>query len=275
MNLFQECPRHYAWRYIDKPDLPDEPEGTGLLRGRAFHVAVEHNDHNHLGEDHALGSTDQALVRAAAKRYLMMKRAGDFPVETHQEQKIISEEEQFYGRVDSMTVDEDSGLWMVGEMKTSGRFDPTAYAIAETRPQTALYKAMSKQFCSDNFLSHKDFAGLSYKQVVFPFIKPLKGRGKNAVPETLEDFELRAFGKTLVLHKILKVSEQVEKSAVHAFRHTLAAIDHLGPNSNNYPKHCGACINPWGLCEDFELCHGLKVSMTDDTKLDVDCEDVP
>jgi hypothetical protein len=286
MSKFQECPRRYAFSYIDKPDLPDEPEGRGLLRGRAFHTAVENNDHTNLGKDHGLDHVNYVLVRAAAKRYLIMQKAGNLPNAKYQEQKIINEEEQFFGKVDNMDVDEDSGLWTLGEMKT-GKFDPTAYALAETRPQTALYKAMSKQFCSDNFLSHKDFAGLNYIHVDFPNVKPHafkpapksgKNKGIERPAESVEDFELRAFDQTRILHQVLKVRDETVKSAVNDFRYTLAAIDHLGPNSNRYPKHCNACKHPFfGLCEYAEICHGMKLFLTDDAPvtLDVDCEDVP
>jgi hypothetical protein len=175
-----------------------------------------------------------------------------------------------------MTVDEESGNWMLGEMKTGGKFDPVAYAIAETKPQTALYKAMSVPFCSERFLSHKDFAGLSFKQIVFPFIKPLKGRGKNAVPETMEDFELRAFDKTMILHKIIKVQDQTVANAVYTFRHVLASIDHLGPRSENYPRNCQACNHPWfGLCAYFEICHGIKLDLGESIGSDIDTEDAP
>jgi hypothetical protein len=275
MTKFLECPRRFAYHYIDKIETTFE-EGIGMLKGRAFHDAIDSGNFDKLDENLGNHEPEKRLVKAAVRMFREKKERGDFPVVTHTEQKIINEEECFLGYMDEVSIDDKSGLWMVGEMKTSAKFDPVAYAIAETKHQTALYKGMAKPFCSSKFLSVNDFAGLNYKAVIFPFIKPLKGRGKNAVAETLDAFEQRAYEKTMILHKIVPVRDNIVNDAMHTFRHTVAAIDHLGKNSDRYPKHCGSCNHIYfGLCEFIEVCMGIKVSLQDDISSDIDSSELP
>jgi hypothetical protein len=274
MSKFLECPRKFAYYYIDKIETEFE-EGQGLLRGRAFHDVIDSGNFAKINE-HIKDEPNRALVRAAARRFIEKKAVGDFPPVTHTEQKIVNEEECFLGYADEMSIDENTGAWMVGEMKTSSKFDPVQYAIAETKHQTALYKGMAKPFCSSKFLSVNDFAGLNYKAVVFPFIKPLKGRGKAAVAETMEDFEKRAYEKTMILHKIIPVKDNIVDDAMFTFRHVVASIDHIGKNSNRYPKNCGSCNhNFFGLCEYFEICTGLNITLQDEISSDIDSSELP
>ena len=274
MSKFQECPRKWALQYIDNVQIEQE-EGDGLLRGRAFHEAIETNDPEQAAAN-LKDQADGALVRAASRKYLEAKQRGDFPKVTHVEQKIINEERQFIGYVDEMSIDDDNGNWMIGEMKTTKKFNPVEYAIMDIKPQTALYKAMSTPFCSSMGLSVKDFAGLSCKKIVFPGIRPLKGRGKNAVPEAIEDFEKRAYDGVAIYHKIVKVTERVENDALLAFQHTLESIDHLGADSSRYPKHSNSCLHPYfGICPFFQTCHGINLSLNDDIGSNLDCNELP
>lgn len=275
MSKFLECPRKFAFQYIDKLEVESE-EGVGLLRGRLFHNIIDTRDFSKSDAEPSLEQHNRALVRAAAKMFLEKKDRGDFPVVTSTEQKIINEKEQFIGYVDEMSVDEVSGNWMVGELKTGSKFDPVKYAIAETKHQTALYKGMADEFCAERFLSPQDFAGLNYKEIIFPNIKPLKGRGKNAVQETMEDFEKRAYEKTLVLHKIVKVADSTVNSALMTFRHVLDGIDNLGKNSDNYPKNCNSCLHPYfGICPYFKACWGVDISLQDNISSDIDSSELP
>lgn len=273
MSKFLECPRKFAFQYIDKAEVEGE-DGIGLIRGRVFHSIIDTNNFDALQE--IPDDVNRALVSAVAKLYLKKKERGDFPVVTHTEQKIINEKEQFIGYADEMSVDEKTGNWMVGELKTGSIFNPVKYAIAETKHQTALYKGMAEQFCSERFLSTNDFAGLNYKEVIFPNIKPLKGRGKNAVPESIDAFEARVYDKAQIYHKIVKVSDSTVSDALYTFRNVLDAIDHLGSNPDKYMKNCNSCLHPhFGACQYLELCHGIKINLTDEVSSDIDMGEIP
>ena len=260
MRKFLECPRKWALEKLDNLTVEGEIN-IPMTRGRAFHECVEMNDPSLVMKNPDLDLFDKQLIYHAVIKYAEV--AETIPKPTMKEVKIINEEHGFIGFKDSVTINDDN-TWLIGEMKTSARLDPIEWATYQVSHQVGLYKAMCGEWCKDNFLAQEDFAGCSFKKIVFGNKKPRKGRGKNAVPETPEAYIEWAKKDIQVYHQIFKVSEEVQKSALQTFFFVKNAIEHLGNKSENFPKCQNSCKNMYGICEFFEHCWQISATDTDE-----------
>lgn len=266
IRSFLDCPRMWAYKYIDEVEL-EFSGSVAMDKGKMFHELVEAENAIMPMADNGLSLFDTAIVRSAAKKYLDM--AHTLPKPTKREVKIINEEKQFIGFADSITINDDNS-WLIGEMKTSSRFDPVEWAINQVSMQTALYKVMSKPWCAENFLSQNDFQGVSFKKIILSAKKPLKGRGKSAVPETLEQYEERIKDDAKVYHQIFAVSEAQERCAIQTYDYVLASIKNLGEKSDAYPKCNNRCKTAYGVCDYFEHCWGFGFDTQEEGSIDYD-----
>jgi hypothetical protein len=241
-----------------------------MTRGSAFHEAIEHDDPSTVMQRTDLNEFDKKLVFIAAVKYREI--SDSLPKPTIREVKIINEEHGFIGYSDSATINDDNS-WLIGEMKTSTKLDAVEWATYQTSHQIGLYKSMSKEWCKDNFLSQADFAGVSFKKIVFGSKTPLKGRGKNAIPETPDQYAERVKKDVQVYHQIFQVTPEVENSAMQTFFFVKNAISNLGNKSGNYPKCQNACKGQYGLCDFFSECWpGTIISDTDESS-DIEYDD--
>ena len=267
MKKFLTCPRSWALHYLD--NIRFETSGKiPMTRGSAFHEAIEHDDPSVVMQRTDLNEFDKKLVYLAAIKYREI--ADSLPKPTIKEVKIINEQYGFIGYLDSATINDDNS-WLVGEMKTSARLDPVEWATYQTSHQVGLYKGMSAEWCKDNYLSQADFAGCSFKKIVFGNKSPLKGRGKNATPETVDAYGERVKKDVQVYHQIFQVTQEVERSAMQSFFYVQGMIKHLGNKSGNYPMCQHACKGQYGLCDMFAICHpGTLIDDTAEEESDID-----
>lgn len=266
IRLFFDCPRAWAFKYLDKVELYS-PVNIPMAKGKLFHALVENNSCVLPPEASAISQYDAAVVVSAARKYI--ETAHTLPQASMREVKIINEEKGFIGYADSITINPDN-TWLVGEMKTSSKFDAVEWAINHVNLQTALYKAMSKEWCAQNFLMPEEFAGTSFKKIIFSGKKPLKGRGKNAVPETVEEYTERIKDDAKVYHQIFKVNEVQERCAIQTFDYVKEMTKHLGARSENYPKCNSHCKTSYGVCDYFEHCWGMNIEAENEGEIDYD-----
>jgi hypothetical protein len=271
MDKFFGCPREFAFNYIDKIEVPDDNEW--FKKGRALHSCAEHGnlDAANALEDPVM----RTQVRCGAMKYLDAQKMGVIPKFTKKEVKIINEEEQFYGRMDSENINDD-GTWLIGETKTTSSFDQVRFALMRCSHQIGLYIGMIKPYAAQNFLYANDFLGVHNVTVAFPGrLEPYKANKRRKTDESLTDFEKRVFEKTGVYQQMLTRKEVAVDSAMAAFQWFKEQVDHLGPQADNYPKCTAHCKNNFGLCSYFKYCHGFDISLGADVESDIDAEDMP
>lgn len=284
MMAFLACNRKYAYTYIDRlPRVFDTI--TALDRGSAFHLLAETRGEARADAQRKLSHDpfETARVFLAYDAYKAQEDAGMMPPLTLAEQRVVSEEHQFYGTIDGIGVDDATGKWWLGEIKTTERFDPIRWQTLEINFQIALYTEMAKlEFAHEQFLSAADFTGVSYRTVEFSSRKPLKG-SKQANPrasrtrpprpgeakdayktrlktdETAEEFRERIKNDAKVFHKMVSTSDEARLSALQSFGAVKEAIDRLGTKSSNYVKNPGNCFSFGRPCEFFAACWGISV----------------
>lgn len=259
MMEFFACPRRYAFRKIEKIEPEDTP-APALDRGTAFHHLVETGGRERDAALVDLDPFEAARVTTAYAEYKALEDSGALPSMTHREVKIVNEEAQFLGYVDMIAVDDVTGKWRLGELKTTMKFDPMKWATLRINTQICLYTAMSIEFAHAQFLDMADMEPVSYRTVLFSGKKPLlptkSARRKTA--ETPEEFEARIKADPKVYHQLVAPDQLAIRSALHTFEKAKEGIDTYFNNPADAPKNPGSCHLYNRACDFFEHCWGMK-----------------
>lgn len=274
MNKFLGCPKKYAYHYIDHVEV-EQVDTTAMDRGRAFHMLLEHDGDVPDGE--LLDELDRDLYELAKTKaaYRKLKSYQDrklVPVLETREMKIISEEHQFIGYCDSIGVNDDTGKWMLGEMKTTSAFDPQKWNLLAMNTQISLYKNFCEEFAHENFLDQEDFSGVSYVTVTYSRKKPGKKstakkltKASRRADETASEYQTRIKDDSEVYHKIVDPTPEAVNSAVQTFNAVKQAIHDLKGNSGNAIKNTENCFAWHRPCQYFSHCHGIDPFQDEET----------
>lgn len=265
MSMFLGCPRKYAYRYIDRVERA-ETDTSAMDRGSAFHLLVETNgeaSQEQVSEDLKENPYEVAKVVTAYRAYHKYEADGLLPKMNHSEVKIVSDEHQFIGYVDMIGVQKDD-RWMLGELKTTSRFDPVKWATLSINTQIALYCEMSSEFAHDEFLEMNDFQGVSYRTVELSSKRPLKATKKRTQGETPDEYGQRIANDTKIFHQMVSPSEEARLSALQCFSTVKEAVHNLRGRSGHAVKNPGNCYAYNRPCEYFEHCWKIKPHSDED-----------
>jgi hypothetical protein len=209
-----------------------------------------------------------------AKKYKKLEDEGKILKPTHKEQMILNEEHQFVGYADDFLIDEQKGNWCLGENKTVAQTSIFGLHKVMNSFQTALYLEMCGPFLSKFYMSKKDVRCVEVREILVPSIKPLKGRGKNAIPEDDTQFFDRCFEKIQINAMQGLPTEETRKRALITFQKVKEAIDFNRDNEERYHCNHDMCFGFWGRkpCPFVLHCHPhLEVKFTeDDDDIDFD-----
>lgn len=272
MTTYLACPRKYAHRYIDKIEMEDV-DTSAMDRGRAFHLLAQH--WGKVSDALLLHELDNdqfelAKVQDAFNAYVNMTQSGALPVLNLQEVKIVSEEHQFIGYVDGIKIDDATGQWMLGEIKTAARLDPVKWATLSVNQQISLYTSFAGEFAHGQFLDLDDLIGTSYRTVTLSQKRPSKGTKKDPRPEGADAFAKRIAGDSAVYHQMVKPTAEACHSARQSFEHVKAAVHDLNGDAKRAVKNSGNCYAYNRPCEYFAHCWGLEPEVKDDQLVEID-----
>lgn len=262
MSMFTACQQRFANRYVHR--LQTEFIGTDSMdRGWAFHKMVE----NIENPEPVVASVFSRLknsyeferVNSAFNEFRSKVKDGLVPLLKGSELKLYSEQHQFVGFVDRYDIDEETGQWQLGEMKTSSRFDFNSWLLAPFSFQTALYlKLAMDEWAPSQTLSREDFAGYAYEKVIFSGKKPLKAT-KTKPEETPAQFRERIKGDTKVYHQRIEANVEIQAQAMQAFESAKEGVDLIMRNPSHATKNPSNCFQ-WGRpCEYMRQCWGLDM----------------
>ena len=262
MSTFNSCQQRFANRYVHKIQT-EFTFSDAMDRGWAFHKMVEHIDN----PESVIASVYSRLkntyeferVNAAFIDFRDKVSQGVIPLLKGAELRLHSEKHQFIGFVDRYDIDEATGQWKLGEMKTSSRFDFNSWILAPFSFQTALYKVLAmEEWAPSQTLSREDFAGYEYEKVIFSGKRPGKAT-KTKPEETPAQFRERIKGDAKIYHQRIDVSNETQAQAMHAFETAKEGVDIIMRSPSAAVKNPANCFQ-WGRpCEYMRQCWDLDM----------------
>ncbi len=262
MSLFMSCQQRFANRYVHK--IPTEWQQTDSMdRGWAFHKLVEHIENPEPVVASVYGRLKDSFeferVNSAFQEFKGKVNEGLVPFLKGAELKLYSERLQFVGYVDRWDINDESGVWHLGEMKTSSRFDFNSWMLAPFSFQTALYQHVAmNEWAPSQTLARDDFGGYEYEKVTFSLKKPAK-ETKNKPAETPAQFRERIKGDAKVYHQRIQISRDTEEQALQAFETVKQGVHDVMKSPSRAVKNPANCFQ-WGRpCEYMRQCWGLDM----------------
>ena len=261
-TTIKSCEQKY-WHYKinNTPvDTDYNDEKKSLILGKAFHSILEFTKHTSEGLSDAINHVkegieqdDMALVVAMVKVYLDFKT-------NHKDYKNLKpiaieleiSDKNFIGFIDVILQDVNTGVWYVGDLKTTARQSDTLKARLEMDAQLHLYSSFCDQIAEKLNLSKHAFGGALY-------ITTNKTTTKRKSGELLSSFVTRLMDS--IESRVYKVPMQEEKTKwvkedFNTYHHRTNGLRVGSIPDKNYSQ----CENYFTPCQYFSKCHGHNFS---------------
>ncbi len=229
LDCFQECPRKFKYKYIDRE--PD-PTGDPAAIGRAVHAALEWwpNNCKHIEACDVLSGDNRLIARG------MVRKVREVPwtvLSVEQKFKIETEKGEVVGALDGL-------VWHQGELyilerKTTSIDIDTFKSLKTFDRQTSLYYfgAMS--------LGHSP-AGVILDIITRPKLR-------HSLSESDNEFEERIENAVVHDWAVLRKTDADLENNENELEQVIDLIQ-LG----KYPRNAGACLKYGKLCPYFSKC---------------------
>lgn len=267
-----DCPRKYAHYKVTKtPKDDDVEEDTHALRfGKAFHQLLEDTlhdirkltkpilnqavtDHDLLEEDE--GDVNSARLVAMFRNYARVRGQTNFKV-------VVCEFEIatpiFYGFVDVVLEDNETGDWWIGDVKTASSQSKLLEPSLPSDWQLNLYAYHAREIAATFKLPLEKFKGCRYMNCTKP--KLVKKRGEN-----WQEYMKRCEGSCTYNEFVIPVGLLFPQDTYDQFKMAHAKAKALHKMKGKTlekaaPKNLKQCSSFFKPCEYWSKCHGSKVT---------------
>lgn len=257
-ECLEECPRKFAYRYIEK--VPEPKKSKALAIGSAFHALIE-------GDNATFDSLTMELERDAYPHGPVLKKMKlSYDEATHELPQVKKAEVEFLhesparvlvkGYVDAVRV-EPSGAWFISETKTASSVDKNKHLLLSSDLQVATYVAARAQVALAVMVDPALFQGVIYSITT----KPRERLGKK---ESADEYVARCSVETHVWKLGPEIVERAEKIAYAKYtyademRSYIKSVYQKSGNADLVPQNQKSCFNYNSPCPYFERCYGVK-----------------
>lgn len=264
----------YRWwlRKVKKTraDL-DYRESDGLSVGKAVHHIQERSRHEPaalapllkecaVSSDIRLSKYNFGLVAVMCQVYWAYQAQCGLEV-IGVEYEI--DNERVSGFLDLISLDPDTGLWFIEDLKCFKSFSPNTVVGLPKDPQLNLYAGFKNEVAKEYGLDPEKFGGAGYRVVT-------KTTSKVRESETITQF----IARTRKLIKVYRVIVPASELAVEATgkNHSVVQLRAERILEGDTPsKNYGYCMNYFSPCQFWSKCHGKTYTDSlEDAKLRID-----
>jgi len=259
LALYSTCARKFAHKYKLKTpvdsDVVEDYEAFEV--GKAFHQVLENTRHNVAGIKYAEVFDTVATFKvedpntAAPMIFAMLSKYRQVFEKMGLEVAVCEmsvETETFYGIVDVVFKEKDSGKWWIGDLKTAASFSPALIPTLPRHPQLNLYAAHADLVAYGAGLNPSDFQGCRY-------LLTTKSRLIRKKTESLPDYISR-LSKSVRSYDFKIPKEKMHPVDILRALEAVKVFTSGAENLEQYPQVWGSC-NQWNRpCEYFSRCHG-------------------
>jgi len=259
-TLFECEKKFYLGRIARVAPDPDAPDSHALRFGTAFHYVLEHTMHLKTAESphllreavnmEDLDEEDYYRLAAMLNSYYRMHEASGLRAHACEVPIYL---DWYRGYVDVILVDDKTGGWWMGDIKTAGQLTEASFVRLKNDPQLTIYSANKALVAAATGLDVGKFQGIAYRTNLKPRDKPRKDEVVATYCGRVKPVSYSAYIRESMLNQVRM--ENIFKSMY------LRALELK--NGRQPLQNFSACVNSYGrVCEFWSQCYGSKFSET-------------
>lgn len=263
MKVLYNCEQQYFHEKVAKTPVDSDYEDSDAFGvGKAFHKVMEDTLHNKYDkdlllkamEDEKVDAEDYPMLAGMLKKYVRVHKLSGLKVIKCELQVTISK--RFNGFIDMIMVNESSGEWWLGDLKTTKMLDKTLIPRLPKDPQLNLYSYFYKDIASAYDLDPDLFQGCRYRAVTKPTIKM---KSKETVDQYIDRLEEHCEAYDIEVPFSMMDIKGVW--SMHGEAHDRASQLFAGEAPK---RNYNGCISYFKPCKFFSQCHGFEFSKGND-----------
>lgn len=258
-NEYLSCPKKYYYRKVAKiaPDRDYDDDQTTFNVGKAFHKLCEDSLHD-------IDTVKDSQIRGILELYnldpddywLMIKAMLRSYHATHVKggMRVIAceveiETPYFFGVVD-VVLQDASGDWWIGDLKTAASFVEAQIPNLFSHPQLNLYAAHSPIMAQKLGLDIKNFKGCRYRVTT-------KSKIKRKSTESDEDYLFRLMATIRSVDVLLPIERMIHRNVYQMHKHVRSEISK--GEAAVYPRNYGSCFQYYKPCQFWSQCNNGRM----------------